>query len=112
MVVTPRQGEILELLASGLSDKQIAGRLGMSHRTVRAHLEKLFEKGGVTNRAAIVATWLTQREAPKQRPHDECPFDRPFPQEFAGCPAYQSMEVTTLDLSFKPLGRIRSCRHL
>jgi hypothetical protein len=101
------------LLASGLSDKQIASRLGISHRTVRAHLEKLFEKHGVSSRSGVVTAWLTQHMTDEmRRPADECPFPRPFPPRFEGCPAYQPLELITLDLSFQSLGQIRICRHL
>ena len=40
--VTPRQAEILTLIATGLSDKQIASRLGVSPRTVQSHVDRLY----------------------------------------------------------------------
>ena len=56
MTLTPRENEILALLADGLVNKQIAARLGISTNTVKTHLELLFEKLGVTTRAEAVAT--------------------------------------------------------
>lgn len=50
-----REREILALLADGLGNKQIAGRLGISTSTVKTHLELLFEKLDVTSRAEAVA---------------------------------------------------------
>jgi len=56
--VSPRQNQVLEGIAAGLSDKQIALKLGVSHRTVRAHIDKLFQKYGVRCRAGLVVSWL------------------------------------------------------
>jgi DNA-binding NarL/FixJ family response regulator len=54
-VLTNREREILALLAEGLGNKQIGGRLGISPSTVKTHLELLFEKLGVSSRAEAVA---------------------------------------------------------
>jgi DNA-binding NarL/FixJ family response regulator len=59
--VTPRQAEILRLIASGLSDKQIASKLGLSPRTVQSHLDRLYLQHGLHKRAALVAAWLRER---------------------------------------------------
>ena len=56
--VTPRQAEILQLVASGLSDKQIASRLGVSPRTIQSHLDRLYLEHGFHKRTAAVAAWL------------------------------------------------------
>lgn len=58
MMLTPRQAEILSLVALGLSDKEIAGCLGIAPRTIRTHLERLFHEYGLTSRSAAVAAWL------------------------------------------------------
>lgn len=42
--LSPRQMEVAELLAAGLSRGEIARELGISERTVRAHLERLDER--------------------------------------------------------------------
>jgi len=60
MHVTPRQAEILRLIASGLSDKQIASQLGLSPRTIQSHLDRLFLQHGLHKRAAVVAAWLRE----------------------------------------------------
>jgi len=59
--VTRRQAEILELVASGLSDKEIASRLGLSPRTIQSHLDRLFLQHGFHKRSAAVAAWLRKR---------------------------------------------------
>jgi DNA-binding NarL/FixJ family response regulator len=61
MRVTPRQAQILRLVASGLSDKEIGTRLGVSPRTIQSHLDRLFLEHGLHKRAALVAAWLENR---------------------------------------------------
>ncbi len=51
--LTPQELEIAMLAATGLSNKQIGSRLFLSHRTVSAHLYRVFPKLGVTSRAAL-----------------------------------------------------------
>ncbi|SER33233.1 regulatory protein, luxR family [Lentzea xinjiangensis] len=51
--LTTQEAEIAQLAASGLTNKQIAERLYLSHRTVGAHLYRIFPKLGVTSRAGL-----------------------------------------------------------
>lgn len=60
--VTPRQRQILELAASGHSDKQIASMLGISVPTVRSHFGRLFRLNGLHNRTEAVSKWLFSRK--------------------------------------------------
>ena len=53
--LTPREQQVLEGLARGLSAPQIAGELHVSPATVKTHLKTLYEKLGVSDRAAAVA---------------------------------------------------------
>src|SRR5438105_6457468 len=110
--VTPRQAQILDLAAAGLSDKEIARQLHVSHRTVRTHFEKLYHDSGFRNRSQAVASWTARPEAGRKRPADECPYPKPFPPGFAECPAFQATQMVALDISFRPLGSISTCRHL
>ena len=48
--LTPREAEIVELLALGLSNKAISDQLGIAFGTVRAHCVNIYEKLGVENR--------------------------------------------------------------
>ena len=59
--LTPREAEILRLVRSGLSNKEIAGRLVVSTGTVRTHLENIFEKLGVHSRTAAIASVFGER---------------------------------------------------
>lgn len=53
--VTPREREVLELLAEGLSRSEIADRLVISPRTVGSHIQHLLRKLGVHSQAQMVA---------------------------------------------------------
>jgi DNA-binding NarL/FixJ family response regulator len=53
--VTPRETEILRLLAEGLGNKTIARRLGISEHTVKAHVSSILVKLGAGSRAEAVA---------------------------------------------------------
>lgn len=48
--LTAQQFRVLQLLAEGLLNKQIADRIGVQERTVKAHVTAIFEKLGVRNR--------------------------------------------------------------
>jgi DNA-binding NarL/FixJ family response regulator len=53
--LTQREQEVLGLLVQGLAQKEIASRLAISQRTVSTHVEHIFAKLGVRNRAQAVA---------------------------------------------------------
>jgi two-component system, NarL family, response regulator LiaR len=52
--ITRREHEILELIAAGLSNKEIAGRIFVSENTVKTHSSRLFEKLGARRRTQAV----------------------------------------------------------
>ena len=54
--LTPREAEVLGLVRQGMANKQIARRLGISERTVKAHLTSVFAAIGVTDRTQA-ALW-------------------------------------------------------
>jgi DNA-binding NarL/FixJ family response regulator len=58
--LTPRELEVLELVRAGLANKQIARRLGISERTVKAHLTSVFSRIGVVDRTQA-ALWAERR---------------------------------------------------
>lgn len=51
--LTPQELQIAMLVAAGLTNKQIAGRLQLSPRTVAAHLRQVFPKLEITSRAGM-----------------------------------------------------------
>jgi DNA-binding NarL/FixJ family response regulator len=52
--LTPRETEVLRMLAEGLSNKQIASRLAISEHTVKFHVASVYEKLGATSRTEAV----------------------------------------------------------
>ncbi len=53
--ISPRECEVLDLLAEGHSNKVIARRLAISPNTVKTHLARLFEKLGAQSRTQAIA---------------------------------------------------------
>jgi len=59
--LTPRQWELLRLLAAGYTNTQIARRLGVTEGTVRAHLENIYKRLQVSSRTAAVTRAFPDR---------------------------------------------------
>jgi DNA-binding CsgD family transcriptional regulator len=59
VVFTEREREVLHLLVSGHSNREIGKALGIEERTVKMHVAKLMRKAGVTNRIALSVHALT-----------------------------------------------------
>lgn len=66
MNLSPRQMQILTLIAEGHPDKDIAQRLGVSVRTIDSHLQRLYQRYGLHSRAAVVAKWLREGGEPME----------------------------------------------
>jgi DNA-binding NarL/FixJ family response regulator len=59
--LTPRERELLAVLADGWTNLQIAARTGISENTVKYHLKNLYDKLDVRNRAMAVALFAAER---------------------------------------------------
>lgn len=57
--LSAREREVLELLVAGHTNKEIASRIGLEERTVKAHITKLMLRTGVPNRIALSVHALT-----------------------------------------------------
>ncbi len=68
--LSSREMEVLRLMVAGLSNKEIAYRLGISHQTVKNHVTAILEKLGVADRTqatvyALRHGWIPLRSSPK-----------------------------------------------
>jgi DNA-binding NarL/FixJ family response regulator len=59
--ITEREREVLRHVHGGLSNKQIALKLGITEKTVKAHLTRIFERIGVTDRTQA-ALWAERQD--------------------------------------------------
>jgi pSer/pThr/pTyr-binding forkhead associated (FHA) protein len=59
--LSPRQREVLQGMAEGLTNSQIGEKLGVTERTVKAYAQELYDRLGVHNRAGAVARGIEHR---------------------------------------------------
>jgi two-component system nitrate/nitrite response regulator NarL len=59
--LTPRENEIVALIVTGASNKDIAWRLGLNEQTVKNHLRKIFDKLQVANRVELALAAVERR---------------------------------------------------
>ncbi|MBG0770456.1 MAG: helix-turn-helix domain-containing protein [Anaerolineaceae bacterium] len=60
-ILSEREQEILQLVAEGLTNREIAQKLSISHNTVKVHLSNIFEKAGVSSRTEATLYAIQQR---------------------------------------------------
>ncbi|MER6618016.1 response regulator transcription factor [Streptomyces xantholiticus] len=63
IALTRREREVADLVASGLSNKEIAAGLVIAQRTVETHVGRILAKLGLTSRLQLAA-WVHQRRTP------------------------------------------------
>jgi FixJ family two-component response regulator len=63
-LLTPREFEVMQLVITGMLNKQIAGELGTAEKTVKVHRGRVMEKLGVTSVAELVRLVQRARLAP------------------------------------------------
>jgi DNA-binding CsgD family transcriptional regulator len=61
--ITTREADVLDLLAEGMTNREIAGRLYLSPRTVEKHVERILGKTAQPNRTALAAFATSRRNA-------------------------------------------------
>lgn len=60
-LLSPRESEVITMMAAGLSVPEIAGRLHLAPTTIRTHVQRLYDKLGVSDRGAAVAEAMRRR---------------------------------------------------
>ena len=62
--LTEKEREVLEQIAGGHSNKEVAARLFISVSTVKSHINSIYRKLGVTDRRGVVEVWEEQNSTP------------------------------------------------
>jgi DNA-binding CsgD family transcriptional regulator len=65
-ILTPREWDVLALLAAGLTNEQIAQRLGLSENTIKTHVSTIYSKLDLRDRATAAA-WYRHEGAGRRR---------------------------------------------
>jgi len=82
--VTPRDQQVLNLLVQGCSNKEIAGQLNISPRTVKQHLRTLFLRAGIREgrkRVKLAIAMFSTEELSKEGPSREYAVQATFAKE-------------------------------
>lgn len=58
LVLSPREQDVLRLVAQDMTDREIAYRLGIRERTVRAHVSRIILKLGVSSRVGAAVAFV------------------------------------------------------
>jgi FixJ family two-component response regulator len=66
--LTPREHEVMRLVATGLLNKQVGSELGMAEKTVKTHRAHMMQKLGITSVAELMVILQKAEVAPQVRP--------------------------------------------
>jgi two-component system, NarL family, nitrate/nitrite response regulator NarL len=76
-LLSKREMDVVRSLAEGLSNREIAQRLGLSQHTIKNYLFRVYDKLGVSSRLELLFMTLTQAGAPRSA-GSNAPIDSPF----------------------------------
>lgn len=93
LAITPREHQILGLIAAGLSNREIGQRLFVSENTVKTHASRLFDKLGARRRVRAVERARELRLVPLTAPPPASPGQRK--DDFAPAAAESPERMTT-----------------
>ena len=66
--LTPREYQVMELVATGMLNKQVGGELGMAEKTVKTHRAHVMQKLGITSVAELMVVLQKAEVPPVARP--------------------------------------------
>jgi FixJ family two-component response regulator len=66
--LTPREYDVMELVATGLLNKQVGGELGMAEKTVKTHRAHMMQKLGISSVAELMVVLQKAEATPPARP--------------------------------------------
>ena len=66
--LTPREFEVMQLVTTGLLNKQVGGELGMAEKTVKTHRAHVMQKLGIASVAELIGVMQKAEEPPVVRP--------------------------------------------
>jgi DNA-binding NarL/FixJ family response regulator len=69
--LTPREAEVLQLVARGLANAEVAGKLEISIHAVKFHLASIYSRLGVANRTEAAVTHLRYGDGWPTAPREE-----------------------------------------
>src|SRR5262249_23479379 len=61
-LLTARESEVGQLVTEGLTNREIAAKLGLSEHTVKNYIFRIFDKTGVSSRVALVLYAMSRRQ--------------------------------------------------
>jgi DNA-binding NarL/FixJ family response regulator len=65
-LLTPREEQVVALVADGLSNREVAGELGLSEHTIKKYLLRIFDKLGISTRVELVLYAVSHGENRRQ----------------------------------------------
>jgi FixJ family two-component response regulator len=71
--LTPREFEVMQLVTTGLLNKQVGGKLGMAEKTVKTHRSHVMQKLGITSVAELISVMQKAEVPPLVSPTAKVP---------------------------------------
>ena len=63
-LLTPREAEVVHLLAEGMSTREISHKVGVTEHTIRNYLSNIYDKVGVSSRVELALYAITREQMP------------------------------------------------
>ena len=101
-LLSKREMDVVRSLAEGLTNREIAERLGLSQHTIKNYLFRVYDKLGVSSRLELLFMTLTQASAPRSK-HQGTPASGP---SFSEHPRLTKSGRSAKETGFQPTGNV------